>query len=103
MPHGRQCETYGIQQIDFGLLIDLFFWDNDFLGEEIPDMSLEARQRIGISPETFGLTAGMKPHPEELVLKVCDAELVKEFEAEGCLVFLPGSTTYPSFADTDAN
>lgn len=103
MPRGRACESYGIQRIDFDLLVELFFWDNDFLDEEIPNMPLEARQRIGISPETFGLTAGMKPHPEELVLKVCDAELVKKFDAEESATFLPGSTIYPAYADVHAN
>lgn len=80
MPHGRLCERFGIEHIDFHLLIEMFFWDNDFLGEEIPDLALETRQRLDISPETFGLTVGMKPHPEELALKVCEAEMVKEWE-----------------------
>jgi len=103
MPHGRVCEAFGIQHIDFDLLVELFFWDNDFLDVDIPDMPLEARQHMGISPETFGLTAGMKPHPEELVLKICDVEMVKEFEAQGCVVFLPGSATYPSCSDVQTN
>ena len=72
-----------------------------FLGDEIPDLPLEARQRLDISPETFGLTAGMKPHPEELVLKMCDSELVRPFDAEDSTTFVPGSTSYPSYQARD--
>lgn len=100
VPHGRVRENFGIQHIDFDLLVELFFWDNDFLGEEIPDLPLKARERLDISPETFGIMAGMKPHPEELVLKVCDAEFVKAFEST---TFVPGSSMYPYWADVQAN
>ncbi len=103
MPGGVLTENYGIDHLDFGALIDLYFWDTDFLDSHIPLLPLETRQRLDISPETFGLTAGMKPHREELVLKVCEAEAVKEFDADGAVVLLLGSTTYPSCPDLQAN
>ncbi len=103
IPHGALCETYGIQRIDFNLLIDLFFWDNDFLDDDIPDMPFKARQQLGISPETFGLTAGMKPHPDELTLTLCDEGLAEGFDGQRCVTFLPGSKDYPSLPDVHAN
>ena len=103
LPHGPLAEEYGIERLDFDALIDLFFWDTDFLDAHLPLIPLEARQQLDISPETFGLTAGMKPHPDELRLKLCDAELVKTFDGEQCVTFLPGSKDYPSLPDVHAN
>ena len=102
-PDGLLHAGYGIERLDFDALIDLFFWDTDFLDEHLPLIPLEARQQLDISPETFGLTAGMKPHPDELRLKLCDAELVKTFDGEQCVTFLPGSKDYPSLPDVHAN
>ena len=63
---GPLISSYGIEHIEFDHLVDVFFWDTDFLDLHIPSLSLEARQAMDVSPETFGLTSGMKPHPEEL-------------------------------------
>ena len=101
--HGLLFTVYGIAHIDFDRLADVFFWDTDFLDEHIPAMSLESRELIDISPETFGLTAGLKPHPEELELELCDEELSKEFDDHLCLMYLPGSKEYPSLPDVHAN
>jgi hypothetical protein len=103
VPHGVLSDDYGITRLDFDRLIDVFFWDTDFLDVHIPLMSLDARQFMNISPETFGVTAGMKSHPEELVLEVCDEELVREFEEDPCVLYLPGSKEYPSLSDAHAN
>ena len=63
-------EKYGIEAIDFDWIIAVFFWDTDFLDDNIGRLSLEQRQALRVSPETFGLSLGMKPHPEELALKI---------------------------------
>jgi hypothetical protein len=48
-----------------------------------------------ISPETFGLTAGMKPHPEELIIKLCSDRLTSIFHNDESLaMFIPGSPEY---------
>jgi hypothetical protein len=41
----------------------------NFLMDDIPELSLEQRQSLGISSETFGLISGMKPHSEELAIQ----------------------------------
>jgi hypothetical protein len=102
-PDGLLYAGYGIERLDFDALIDLFFWDTDFLDPHLSELPLEARELLDISPETFGLTAGLKPHPEELVLELCGEEIVKAFEEQRCVTFLPGSKDYPSLPDLHAN
>lgn len=99
VPHGPLAEDYGLNRLDFDALVDLFFWDTDFLDAHIPTLSLEARQYLDISPETVGLTAGLKPHPEELALTVCDAEMGKDFEDDRCVIYRPGRKDYPYLSD----
>ncbi len=100
---GDVYKLHKIEHIDFESLIECYFWDTDFLNDDIPNVSLEVRQMMGVSSETFGLTAGMKPHPDELVLAVCNAGMVEEFEQHPNLIFIPGSNQYPSFADHHDN
>ncbi len=59
---------YCIGQVDLGDAIDGVFWDIDFLieGELIESLSPEQRQSMGMNPETFGLSQGMAPNPDEL-------------------------------------
>jgi hypothetical protein len=97
MPTGPLYNQYGITDINFDALIDFFFWDTDFLDRNIPNLPLEKREAMDISPETFGLTAGLPPHPEELQLKPCDDEMTMDFFEAKDLVFREGATTYPSF------
>jgi hypothetical protein len=103
IPHGVLLDDYGITRLEFDRLIDLFFWDTDFLDARIPMMPLQVRQQLDISPETFGLTAGLKPHPDELRLTLCDEDVAKDFEGQQCVTFLPGSNEYPSLPDVHAN
>ena len=53
------------------------------------------REQLGVSPETFGLSMGMKPHPEELALTLCDPD----DDAEVAKAYIPGSKTYPDFSN----
>ena len=57
--------------IDFDALIDTYFWDTDFLmdAESFARLSAEAKTNLGFSPSVFGVTQGLAPHPEELVLR----------------------------------
>jgi hypothetical protein len=57
--------------IDFDALIDTYFWDIDFLldAESFARLSAEAKTQLGFSPSVFGVTQGLAPHPEELVLR----------------------------------
>jgi hypothetical protein len=57
--------------IDFDALIDRYFWDTDFLidAEHFSRLSADAKARLGFSASTFGVTQGLSPHPDELVLR----------------------------------
>jgi len=57
--------------IDFDAPIDTYFWDTDFLmdAESFARLSAEAKTMLGFSPSVFGVTQGLAPHPEELVLR----------------------------------
>jgi hypothetical protein len=66
---GARIASYSIMTIDFGHIVDAFFHDTDFLGDYVADASDDLKRQMGISPETWGLVTGLKPHPEEIVLK----------------------------------
>jgi hypothetical protein len=57
--------------IDCDALIDTYFWDTDFLldAESFTRLNAEAKTMLGFSPSVFGVTQGLAPHPEELVLR----------------------------------
>jgi hypothetical protein len=63
-------------QIDFGWFIDKFFWDTDFfLSRTVYEqLDPEAKQQLGVKPETFGVIQGMAPHRDELRLEVWTEE-----------------------------
>jgi hypothetical protein len=62
---------YHIGRIDFDLIEGIYFYDTDFLFD--PEVMLglgeEERKNMAFNPETFAITQGLAPHPEELVLK----------------------------------
>ena len=86
-------EKYGIESIDFNGVIEIIFWDTDFLKDNISELSMEAGKQLRASPEIFGLSMAMKPHPEELAFKLCepanDTKTVK--------LYIPGPKEYPDF------
>jgi hypothetical protein len=57
--------------IDFDELVDMYFWDTDFLidAERFTQLDADAKANLGFSPSTFGVTQRLAPHPDELVLK----------------------------------
>ena len=42
----------------------------------------------------FGLSMGMKPHPEDLALKLCEPD----DDTEVSQAYIPGSKKYPDFS-----
>ncbi len=93
-PSGVVAEHHGIQRVVFRKLINLFFWDIDFLDDNIAKMTHQQRQMM-IFPETFGLSAGFKRHPQELTIKRCDEKLTREFDGRPPIPFQSGSKEYP--------
>ena len=71
--------------IDFDALVDMYFWDTDFLldAEHFAQLSPDAKANLGFSPSVFGVIQGLAPHPDELVLRrVKEGEPRSESEPE---------------------
>jgi len=64
-----KCGPYRIGRLDFEEIVDYYFWDTDFLIPEIAAVPEDARKQMGVSPETWGLAWGLKPHPDELKIE----------------------------------
>jgi len=62
---------YRVGQIDFGLIVDLYFWDTDFLipAEVVVGMGERGRKTMRLNDELYGIAQGWLPHPEELRLE----------------------------------
>lgn len=75
-----------IERINFDDLIAVYFHDIDFLldAETVLRLGLDKREILGIHVETFGISQGLAPHPEELEIKPDDND---EYEM----------TEYPKF------
>ena len=67
-PVGWLATKYGVQYIDFTTLVRLFFWDTTFLSDHLAKMSRQESRTMLIWPETMGLSAGFKTHPDELMV-----------------------------------
>src|SRR5262245_481574 len=71
--------------IDFDALVDMYFWDTDFLldAEHFARLDPDAKASLGFSPSVFGVIQGLAPHPDELVLRRAeDGEPPSESEQE---------------------
>src|SRR5215510_12224434 len=57
--------------IDFDALVDMYFWDTDFLldAEQFARLRPTEKAHLGLSPSVFGVIQGLAPHPDELVLR----------------------------------
>ncbi len=96
----REASVIGpfrIEEIDFDAIVDLYFWDTDFLmtGHELFILGMEKRKEMGISKEAFAISQEFLPHPEELELKIYDLEPqeIRETEYFGSI-----SKTYPDYS-----
>jgi hypothetical protein len=67
---GELVNKYGIEEIDFDEILDLYFWDLDFLTppSTLLHMTQQDRQAMGFTQEAFGVIQRWKPHPRELAL-----------------------------------
>jgi hypothetical protein len=59
---------YRIGKIDFDDIVTHFFHDTDFLMEKLANAPESVKHQLGVRQETWGLVAGLKPHPEEIAL-----------------------------------
>lgn len=92
-----QIGDYYIEKLLFDELVDIYFYDIDFLlnPEETFQLGMEGRRNIDVSDETFVISQGLAPHPEELALKVHEGE--KAIEIDSSPYFGSKSKVYPDF------
>ncbi len=81
---------YQIGPFDFDLIVDLYFWDTDFLLERpiLTGLGLEGRKSTVVFDEAFGISLGLPPHPDELKVTPWAKPSWKELgeEAVGLLI-----------------
>jgi hypothetical protein len=63
-------DPFSIETIDFDVIVDLYFFDIDFLTSPEVMLNLPAWFKETYNPEAFALSQGMLPHPEELALNI---------------------------------
>jgi hypothetical protein len=61
---------YRIREIDFDYIRDTYFWDEDFLIPDLFNAPADVRHQMMMNPEAWGISAGLKPHPDELAIRV---------------------------------
>ena len=59
---------YRVGTLRFDDLVSDFFHDTDFLIPELLQAPEALKRQLGISPETWGVVAGLRPHPDEIAL-----------------------------------
>jgi hypothetical protein len=105
----RACETkedrkqlsqigdYFIDELLFDEMVDIYFYDLDFLfnPEDALQLGMEGRNMMDVSKETFAISQGLAAHPEELSLKVYKGE--KPIETDSSPYFGSKSKVYPDF------
>ena len=86
---------YYIEKIFFDRLIEIYFYDIDFLinSETMRDLGIEERKGLGINEETFGISQGLAPHPEELAVNLMKNE--KPYLMIQSILWGPSSRVYP--------
>ncbi len=96
------AKQYGIHEIDFHELIDVYFWDTDFLisPDDLIAIGEDGRKQMGFGKEAFGVVQRMVPHPEEIKMVRLSTREAKEWgevrTEESLDLFQPGSRKYPS-------
>ncbi len=66
-----------VEKINFDNLIAMYFYDTDFLldANTMINLGLDKRKVLGVHEETFGISQGLAPHPEELRFRLVKEEI----------------------------
>ena len=88
---------YYIEELLFDEIVDIYFYDIDFLlhPEETFQLGMEGRKSMDISDNTFSISQGLAPHAEELSLIVHEDEI--PIETDSSPYFGSNSKVYPDF------
>ena len=92
-----QIGDYFIEELLFDEIVDLYFYDTDFLvdPEDMMKLGLEGRKEMAFNEEAFSISQGLAPHPEELLLTVYEDEI--PIETDSSPYFGSNSKVYPDF------
>lgn len=63
-------DPFFIEKIDFDEIVELYFFDIDFLTSPEVMLNIPAWFKQTYNPEAFALSQGLLPHPEELALNI---------------------------------
>jgi hypothetical protein len=93
--------AFYIEEIIFDDLIDIYFYDTDFLlnTDTVINLGFDNRKALGLNDETFGISQGLSPHPEELKIKLQKNE--KSVQSIRSRFWRPGSRVYPDMDLTE--
>lgn len=96
---GALGAEYGLRTLDFAELIDLWFWDQDFLltEEEMDKLDPETQDDLGVRTEAIRLVQGLAPRRHELSIRRAVAAPQETAPADPFPYYRAGSTTYPDF------
>jgi hypothetical protein len=95
-------DPFFVEKIHVDEMLDLYFFNENFLLDADTLQELPQRLRRSMRPELFGLCQGMQPHPEELRLTVDAGTDCERYRSAGEEFFGPGSKEYPDFAWHDS-
>jgi len=97
-----RIKNYTIYRLDFDKIIELYFWDTDFLIEENLFLKLreEEKRSLGVNKELFGIVTGLKPHSSEMVIKLYRDGIFDSPEPD-LIWFQLGCRCYPHFDDNE--
>lgn len=97
--HVAQIGPCGLREIDFEGLVEIYFWDTDFL--EDPDvaesMGIRRRKELGMMDEAFSIAQGWAPQGDDLRLESTDESVWPNDDPEK--LYRPDSTRYPDPQD----
>jgi len=93
-----KIKEYKVNNLDFELLIEAYFWDTDFLFEQEAFLNAgsDIKEQLSIDPNTFGVVTGLKPHPTELKLIIAENGVFIPLDPIPD-IYKAKSRTYPSF------
>ena len=90
-------DPFFIERIDFDEIVDLYFFDIDFLTSPDVMLNLPSWFKETYNPEAFALSQGLLPHPEELALNIDTLEDPLYYKVTPPRYFGPRSKVYPDF------
>ena len=90
-------DPFYIERIDFDGIVELYFFDIDFLTPPEAMFMMPSWFKQTYNPEAFALSQGLLPHPEELALNIDTLEDPLLYKVTPPRYFGPKSKVYPYY------